>query len=222
MSHPLPAPLSSFIGRAQETHALEQLLRGTGASPRLITLAGPGGIGKTRLALRVAMAVQPAFAGGTHFVPLASLPNPLLVTQSVARALGIPESPDQPPLEALTLSLRDRRALLVLDNCEHLVDACAALVAHLLQACPDLVTLATSREPLGVEGERIWRVPPLSLPPSEATPEQTAPEKADAVRLFVERASAAHPVFALTETNAEPITDICRRLDGMPLAIELA
>jgi non-specific serine/threonine protein kinase len=225
--HNLPAELSSFVGRTQEVEALSHLVTPATETPadapvsapvpRLVTLAGPGGIGKTRLALRVAAAVQPSFADGVWLVELAPLADPAHVPAAVAAAMGLVVSPERPPQEALAGVLRDQHALLLLDNCEHLLDACAALATALLRACPKLRILATSREPLGVEGETVWRVAPLILPAVDAPVAD-----ADAVRLFVERARATAQAFTLSKDNAAAVVEICRRLDGIPLAIELA
>lgn len=162
----LPAALTIFIGREAEKNDLERLL----ASARLLSLTGVGGCGKTRLALEVAKLVDDRYPHGVHLVELAALADPLLVTQAVATALGIREVPTQPLLSTIVAAVRGRRLLLLLDNCEHLLVACAQLVNTLLRACPDLQVLATSREPLGLAGEVTHRVPSLTLPPLEPAP----------------------------------------------------
>lgn len=214
----LPVELTAFIGREREVEEARALL----GEARLLTLTGAGGSGKTRLAVEVASPVAEESAGGVAWVELAPLSDPALLPQHVAAILGLREEPGRCPREALLAFLRDSSLLLVLDNCEHLVDACAELTAALLRGCPGLRVLATSREALGVGGERAWLVPPLSLPPAEpgVTPEEAG--ASEAVQLFVDRALAALPAFRLTPVNAPAVTRICRRLDGLPLAIELA
>jgi non-specific serine/threonine protein kinase len=209
----LPAPLTSFIGREQELAALRRTLGGT----RLLTLAGAGGCGKTRLALALAEELLWAYPHGVRFVELAALADPALLPETVATTLGLWTAGPQPVMELLMEHLAPRHLLLVLDNCEHLLPACAVLVETLLRACPHLEVVTTSREPLGVGGEALWRVPPLSLP------SQTADAAgADAVRLFVARARQYRPDFSLTAANETVVVRICERLDGIPLAIELA
>ena len=212
----LPSALSSFIGRERELRDVRRLL----GAARLLTLAGTGGVGKTRLAVALLRSPRRNRLGAGAFVDLAPLGDPELVPQTVAAQLGVREQPGRPVLAALVDVLRRAPLLLVLDNCEHLVEACARLAGALLRACPGLRVLATSREPLGVAGEVVWRVPSLALP--EATPPSEQLEDAAAVRLFVARARAARPAFALTEQNARAVADVCRRLDGIPLALELA
>ena len=221
----LPALLSSFIGRQAEIGEVRQLLR----TQRLVTLTAAGGFGKTRLALQVAASALPAFEDGVWLVELASLADPTLVPQTVASALGVREQSGRPLVSTLSDYLRPRHLLLVLDNCEHLVQACAEFAATLLQACPGLTILATSREPLGIDGETVWSVPPLSLPEAAAakdtsgrTTAAASQPQSEAVQLFVARAEAAVTGFTLTAENAASVEEICRRLDGMPLAIELA
>ena len=215
--HTLPLPLSSFVGRAREVDEVCELLQRV----PLLTLTGTGGIGKTRLALEVARGLVDAVPGGVWLVDLTPLANPDLVPQAVATALGIPEQPSRPLLEVVTDALRQRRPLLVLDNCEHVVGACARLAEHVLQNCPEVHILATSRETLGIPGETAWRVPGLALPNSSDQPSPQDLLETEAVRLFVERAAAAAPGFCPTDHTAA-VVDICRQLDGMPLAIELA
>ncbi|MDQ3808811.1 MAG: helix-turn-helix domain-containing protein, partial [Chloroflexota bacterium] len=214
----LPASLSSFVGRDSAIVELHQLLR----QHRLLTLVGVAGIGKTRLALEVARAAVDAFADGASFVEFASLSDGALVVAKVAATLGLVEHPSRPVLDVLIEQLQPRRALLVLDNCEHLVQPCAELVDALVRACPDLRVLATSREQLGLPGERVWRVPPLSLAPPDATaPERTRP-LSEAVRLFVDRTGGVHGGLVLTLQTTRLVEQVCCRLDGIPLAIELA
>jgi predicted ATPase/DNA-binding XRE family transcriptional regulator len=217
----LPLTLTSFIGRAAELAEVRRLLGTT----RLLTLTGAGGVGKTRLALAAAQTVRADYPDGVWLVELAALTDPALVTPAVAAALGVREQPDRPLLTTLTAALAARRLLLALDNCEHLLAACAPLVDALLRAGPGLRVLATSREALGVPGEVAWRVPSLALPEPLAAAggaDTAALPRAEAVRLFVERARAARPDFALTHGNAAAVAEVCRRLDGIPLAIELA
>ncbi|RDH75923.1 LuxR family transcriptional regulator [Mycolicibacterium moriokaense] len=204
VSH-LPMPLTSFIGRKVEVDEVRRVL----GRSRLVTLSGAGGLGKTRLAVEVAGQVARVHADGVCYVDFAPLTDADLAAVTVARALGLR---DQPGLSAVDTVLRfvgDRQLLLILDNCEHLLDSSAVLVSVLLGACPNLGILATSREPIGVAGEVIWRVPSLSL-------------NDEAVVLFTDRAHLVRPAFSLTETHRATVTEICRRLDGMPLAIELA
>jgi predicted ATPase/DNA-binding CsgD family transcriptional regulator len=219
--HNLTAPLTSFVGRDHEITHVKALL----SSTRLLTLQGAGGIGKTRLALEVAASLVDEYRDGVWVVELASLSDEALVPQAVASVMGLLEEPGQPYERTLAHALHDRRLLLVVDNCEHLVDACARLVAGLLQACPALRVLATSREALEIDGEVTWSVPPLSLP---EPPPQTAGcvaawlDEAEAARLFVARASTAQPAFVLRDEDVATLSEICSRLDCMPLAIELA
>jgi predicted ATPase/DNA-binding CsgD family transcriptional regulator len=178
----------------------------------MLTLSGPGGIGKTRLALRTLHALADDFPDGARYVELADLASPDLVVTAVAAALGVTEEQGRPLLDTLADALRPRRMLLALDNCEHLLEECARVCHRLLTAAPDVRLLTTSREALRVAGETVWPVPPLPV----------SPQLSDAVRLFTERAAAALPSFTLLPSNAEPAAEICRRLDGIPLAIELA
>ncbi|HLF28682.1 MAG TPA: tetratricopeptide repeat protein [Anaerolineae bacterium] len=219
----LPLQLSRFIGREQEIDEVKQLL----SALRLVTLTGAGGSGKTRLALQVAIELLQTFPDGAWLVELAPLSDPALVPQAVASTLELREQSERPVIDSLSDYLHGRRLLLVLDNCEHLLQPCAELIQRLLQACPDLSVLATSREAIGITGESAWMVPSLSAP----DPQQLSTHTADlvpallqyeAIRLFVERASAVQPTFALTTQNALTVAQICHRLDGIPLAIELA
>ncbi len=214
----LPTPLSSFIGREREVKEITRLLSQT----RLVTLSGAGGVGKTRLALRVAAESFDLFKGGVWWVELVGLTDADSVRYAVASALGLHQAPRQLSLSILTDLLRSKQALLVLDNCEHLVSACAGLAEHLLSACPNLQILTTSREPLGITGETTWRVPSLSLPDLQRLPSVDQIAEYEGVRLFMERARAVKPEFAFTEQNALVLAQICSRLDGIPLAIELA
>ncbi|MGH2601998.1 MAG: ATP-binding protein, partial [Dehalococcoidia bacterium] len=222
----LPAPLTSFVGREREIAAVRRALGGA----RLLTLTGAGGCGKTRLALRVADELLWAYPHGVWFVELAALADPALVPRTVAAALDLQTAEPRPPVEALKEFLRPRSLLLVLDNCEHLPAACAELVETLLRACPNLEVLTTSRAPLGIGGEAVWQVPPMALPPvaweSRVHHAQGARDidlpTPDSVRLFVARARLYRPEFDLSVTNAEAVAEVCRRLDGIPLAIELA
>ena len=212
---PLPVPLTSLIGRAHELAEIEQLL----ASTRLVTLTGAGGSGKTRLALAVAERVAPRF-DAVAWVELAPLSDPTLLTQHVATALAVSETPGSTLAQAIVSALRERATLLVLDNCEHLLDAASELADTLLRGCPRLGILATSRQALGVAVEAAWLVPLLDVPAPDASLEQLA--ECDAVHLFVDRARAVAPAFALDAKNALAVVAICRRLEGLPLAIELA
>jgi non-specific serine/threonine protein kinase len=223
MPHPLPVALSSFVGREREGAEVLGLLRGEGprGAVRLLTLTGPGGTGKTRLALHAAAGAAADYPAGVRLVELAPLADAALVPRAVAAALGVRETPGQDVTETLLQTLRERRLLLVLDNCEHLLPACAALAETLLRGCPRLQVLATSRQGLGVQGETTWPVPALGVPATAALPlEQLA--QSEAVRLFVERAASVSPGFVLTERNGGAVAEVCRRLDGLPLAIELA
>jgi non-specific serine/threonine protein kinase len=216
--------VSSFVGRAWELEEIRRLLDGT----RLLTLTGTGGSGKTRLALEVAAGVAIRYPGGAWLVELAGLTDPSLVTETLAGSLGLKEAPHRSPLASVIDRLAPVPALLVLDNCEHLLGACADLATALLRACPRLQVLATSRERLNIAGEITWRVPSLSLlraaagAAPAATPSPVQVAQSEAVQLFVERARAVRPGFALTEDNAPWISKICLRLDGIPLALELA
>jgi predicted ATPase/DNA-binding XRE family transcriptional regulator len=216
--HNLPVPVTSFIGREQELWEIAGRL----AHSRLLTLTGIGGCGKTRLALEVARAVLEHYPDGAWLVELAPIADPNLVPQLVATAVGVREGPGQTMTSALTIALRERRTLLVIDNCEHLLEACARLVDDLIRSCAHVRVLATSREALGLTGEVAWRVPSLSIPAANQQLTLTELAANPAVQLIVERAAAVRPRFGLTERNASAIVQICRRLDGIPLALELA
>jgi predicted ATPase/DNA-binding CsgD family transcriptional regulator len=214
----VPLALNRLIGRDRDVSAIHAALDGH----RLVTLVGTGGIGKTRLALEIAQALQASYADGARLVELAALADESLVPLAVANALGVRERPDLPLPETLAEALRASRMLLVLDNCEHLIDACAALAGHLLPRCPDLQILATSREALAIDGEVAWQVAPLATPPDDGAVPLDALAALPSVGLFVERAAAVRAGFALTRQNAAAVAEICRRLDGLPLALELA
>jgi predicted ATPase/class 3 adenylate cyclase/DNA-binding CsgD family transcriptional regulator len=201
----LPAQLTSFVGRDAELAQLRELL----AENRLLTLTGAGGAGKTRLATELAGQLSDQFGNGVWYVDLAPITDPDLVPTTAARALGLPDQPGRSTMDTLTRFIADRQMLVVLDNCEHLLDACAALMVALLEACAGLTLLVTSREPIGVAGEVSWRVPSLSLAD-------------EAVDLFTDRAQHARSGFEISDDNAAVVVEICRRLDGVPLAIELA
>jgi predicted ATPase/class 3 adenylate cyclase len=214
----LPVQLTSFIGREKEISEVRQHLMQT----RLVTLMGAGGTGKTRLSQQAAARLVELFSDGVWLVQLAPLSDPALLSQTVATVLGVREEPDRALTDTLVSHLRSKELLLILDNCEHLVQDCAELATTLLSACPHLQILATSREALGVAGEVVFLVPPLSLPPEALNVGERELAQYEGVQLFMERAETALPGFRLTEQNAAAILQVCRRLDGMPLAIELA
>jgi predicted ATPase/DNA-binding CsgD family transcriptional regulator/Flp pilus assembly protein TadD len=217
-THNLPAPRSSFVGREREIEEVEREL----ASTRLLTLTGVGGSGKTRLALEVTRDLVEAYPDGVWLVELASLSEEVLVPKAVAEALEVPERPTESLADTLAEVLCNRELLLILDNCEHLLEASSRLVDKLLDSCPHLSILATSREGLGVEGEVRWLVPSLSVPDPQGTPSSEELDAYESVRLFVERAKARNPIFSLSPKNALAVAGICNRLEGIPLAIELA
>jgi predicted ATPase/DNA-binding SARP family transcriptional activator/DNA-binding CsgD family transcriptional regulator len=215
----LPAPRTSFVGREREMIEVKRMM----AMTRLLTITGAGGSGKTRLALEVARDLVGAYPDGVWLAELAPLADPGLVPQAVARALGVKEQPGQPLTDTLAEALAGKEVLLVIDNCEHLVEEAARLVDTLLASCPLLRVLATTREPLAVPGEVNWAVPPLSLP--ETTSGVTTADalvRYGSVRLFVDRARLRLPDFELTQENALAVSRVCRKLDGIPLALELA
>jgi predicted ATPase len=215
----LPAQLSSFIGRESEGAEIKKLL----ARSRLLTLTGAGGCGKTRLALRVAGDLLSDYSDGVWLVELAPASDPEMVIQITAEVLGIREQPKRSLVETLRDGLRSKRILLVLDNCEHLLDACANLAGALLKTCINLRILATSRQAIGVTGESVWQVLPLTTPAAGATTKSLESlSQFEAVRLFRDRAVAVQPRFALTAATAPAVAQICWRVEGIPLAIELA
>lgn len=221
--HNLPVQLTSFVGRQREKNDAIARLSGS----RLLTLTGPGGVGKTRLALEVAAEVLDAYPDGVWWVDLATLTDPALVPHHVAAALKISEHGVRPILDTLSAELQDKRLLLLLDNCEHLVTPCASLAVTLLQTCPYLRLLATSRYALGASGETQWRLPPMALPQRRLTvgvgpSAMLVINGYDAITLFVHRARLVRQEFALNPSTVADVIEICQRLDGLPLAIELA
>jgi predicted ATPase/class 3 adenylate cyclase len=219
-AHPnnLPVQLTSFIGRQTELTEVTHLL----AATHLLTLTGPGGTGKSRLALQAAAEVLSDFPDGAWLVELAPLTEPENILPEIASVLNIRELPDLPLQIALIDSLESKKMLLLLDNCEHLIEACSEIASALLHTCPQLRVIASSRETLGIAGETSLRVPSLSLPPQDGGLDERDLLKFEAVNLFIDRARAVQPGFALTAQNADAVLQICRRLDGIPLAIELA
>ena len=215
--HNLPHQLSTFIGREKEQNEIIHLIE----KKRLVTLVGAGGIGKTSLSLQIARKLLNDFPNGVWFIALDSLSDPALITQTVAAAFNIRESADRPLLETLTESLHKRTALLLFNNCEHLLEACASLITALLSSCPNIKVLATSREALGIPGEAIYTMPSLPLPEGDIDSMERLSEF-ESVQLFADRAALALTSFQLTEENIRTVVDICRKIDGIPLAIELA
>jgi len=216
----LPVSLTSFIGREQEKAAVKRLL----ATTHLLTLTGPGGVGKTRLALQVAADVSGDFTDGVWFVELASLAQPALVPQAAATVLNMCEEAQRPLLETLSDCLAGKELLLVLDNCEHLIEACAQLADKLLRVAPNLHIIATSREALHITGERVYQVPSLPVPHASRSQQMAVSDlvQYESVRLFIDRAVSVKSNVALTDANAPAVAQICDRLEGIPLAIELA
>jgi predicted ATPase/class 3 adenylate cyclase/DNA-binding CsgD family transcriptional regulator len=214
----LPDQLTTFVGRVRELEEVTGLL----VSGRLVTLTGAGGCGKTRLAAQAAAETLERFPDGTWWVELAPLTNPDGVDQGLAESLAVRPLPGQSSLDAAIARLAGARALIVLDNCEHLLPACAAMTEAVLRACPEVTVLATSRAPLGVPGETTWRVPSLSLPRETRIEPLDALNQSDAVRLFIERALQVRPNFTVNADNAPALAQLCHDLDGIPLAIELA
>ncbi|MGP4091577.1 ATP-binding protein, partial [Streptomyces sp. KR55] len=212
----LPVETTSFVDRRTELTEGRELL----ARARLVTLTGPGGVGKTRLAGRLASRVARAFPDGVRFVHLSGLHDPALVPLTAADALGLHDHSAQPPLDALVEHLRDRRLLLVVDNCEHLLGACTELAAALLRGTTGVRVLATSRHCLGLTEEHLLDVRPLPVPDPDG--DLSAADANPAVALFADRAAAVVPGFRLTPANRAAVVRLCRRLDGLPLAIELA
>ncbi|MFC6066665.1 ATP-binding protein [Streptomyces ochraceiscleroticus] len=209
----LPAEVTSFVGRAEELAAAQRMLD----RARLVTLVGPGGVGKTRIALRTATQLAARFTDGVCLVELSALRDAALLPNTVIGALSLPEQSGRPPLDYLMEYLKDKDLLLVLDTCEHVVDTCGMLADALLRTAPDLRIMATSRQALSVPGENVLEVPPLGVPDEGGTAEET-----DAVRLFAQRAAAVRSGFTVDDRNRAAVGALCRRLDGIPLAIELA
>jgi predicted ATPase/DNA-binding CsgD family transcriptional regulator len=218
MPHNLPVQLTSFVGRDRELIELGELLDST----RLLTLTGAGGCGKTRLVLQLAADVLDRFPGGAWCLELAPLSDPALIESALATMVGVRPLPGRTPVDAAVLHLAPLRALVLLDNCEHVLEPCGQLAGALLRGCPDVTVLATSREPLRVGGETTWRVPSLSLPPAQVAEALQPVGQSDAARLFIERAVKVRPNFAVTDDSAPHVAQICHELDGIPLAIELA
>ena len=216
--HNLPLQLTTFVGRGNELIEIERLL----AAKRFVTLTAVGGAGKTRLALAVAHRTLDAYSDGAWLVDLTPVRDGHLVSGVFGSALGVHERPRQPMAETLVEHLRGRHLLLVVDNCEHVLDDCANLVDTILRACPAITLLATSREPLRVSGETVWRVVPLAVPAQEARIDLQELAECEAVVLFTDRAQLAAPGFEISAHNAPAVAELCRRLDGIPLAIELA
>jgi predicted ATPase/DNA-binding CsgD family transcriptional regulator len=221
----LPVQLSDFIGREWESSEVRKLL----FKHRLVTLTGAGGSGKTRLAIKLANELLNNFERGAWFIRFAPLADSDLVIQVVATTLGVHERTNRPFIDDLIEHLQDQHCLLIFDNCEHLIDACAQVAYKVLQSCPNVQILATSREPLGISGEAVWTVPPMSLPdmqpwgdPTNGGTALSVYKQSEAVQLFINRAALASPGFELTMENGAWVAEICRRLDGIPLAIELA
>ncbi|GAB3569341.1 LuxR family transcriptional regulator [Amycolatopsis endophytica] len=214
----LPSQTSSFIGRHRELGEVRRAME----AGRLLTLTGPGGVGKTRLAIQAAARARRAFPHGVWLVDLAALQEPAQLADTVATALGVKDQSARPAVEQIIDHLRDRRLLMVLDNCEHVTVACAALVDRVLRHAPGLRVLATSRQPLGITGERVLTIEPLAVPGAVDVPPTAVLAKYEGVALLVDRASAVRPGFVLDEENRETVARLCTRLDGLPLAIELA
>ena len=217
--HNLPVPATSFVGRTEEVAMVKELI----LRSRLVTLLGPGGVGKTRLAVQTASELLDGGGDGVWLVELAGLDDPELVAPAVAGTLGIREAPGRPVLDCLVSALATKELLLVLDNCEHLLSACVRLADAVLRSCGQVHMLATSREPLAIAGEHVYHVPSLALPTADLIAAGTAAlSSCGSVRLFLDRAAAHQPAFGLKESTGEAVASICRQLDGIPLAIELA
>ncbi|HEX5810115.1 MAG TPA: helix-turn-helix domain-containing protein, partial [Anaerolineales bacterium] len=214
----LPTPLTSFVGREKEQGEIKHLV----AKNRLVTLSGPGGIGKTRLLTQSASGLLTQYSDGVWLVSLAPILDPQLVPRTTALAIGLLEEPRRPVIDMLCDYLHDKKMLILLDNCEHLVEACAQMADRLLHACRRICILASSREVLGIPGEVTYRVPSLSLPDTYRALSPDSLNRYESVRLFVERATSAVPAFTVTAKNAPSLAQICHHLDGIPLAIELA
>lgn len=215
--HNLPAPITSFIGREKEQQEVIDLI----AKHRLVTLTGAGGIGKTRLSLQVGNRLLNDYSHGIWFVELVSILDPLLVPRTTAIAIGLRDEPQRPMIDMLCDYLRDKNMLIILDNCEHLIDACGSMADRLLRVAANVRILASSREALGISGEVNYRAPSLELPDVEHLPPVESLSQYEAITLFVERARSAVPNFVMTSENASMLAQICYRLDGIPLAIEL-
>ncbi len=215
--HNLPARASSFVGRERELRVLQGLLSHT----RALTLVGAGGVGKTRLALELAELVLEGWGDGVWFVDLAPLADPALVAGKVASVFAVPEAPERSVSESVVDALRSRELMVILDNCEHVIDSAAILAGQFVVACPRVAIVSTSREPLRIAGEQVYRVPSLSLPAADGR-DVARMADSEAVRLFVDRARRQRPDFALDSENCSAVARLCRRLDGIPLAIELA
>ena len=214
----VPAEATSFVGRRRELAEIRKTL----ADARLVSLVGPGGVGKTRLAVRIATDLRRGFADGAWWVELAEIRDAALVTNAVVAALDLRDLAATNPLQILLSHLRDSELLLVLDNCEHVLEASAHLVAEVLRAAPNVRVMTTTREPLQVQGEHVVPVPPLGLPPAGGGEPLSQLRQNEAVLLFTDRAAAASGTFELTSSNQAAVVQLCRRLDGLPLAIELA
>src|SRR6478672_1868476 len=208
--------LTSFIGRRRELTEARELM----SRSRLLTLAGPGGVGKTRLAMEIVSRVRKAFSDGICVVELAEVEDGAMVGSHIAAALRLPDQSNRSSLQRIADYVEDRHLLLVLDNCEHLLDAVSVLAARLLDRAARLRIVATSREPLGIFGEQVYIVPPLAAPVQAS--EGVTIESFDSVRLLIDRARSVDPTFEVTEANRLAVAQLCQRLDGIPLAIELA
>lgn len=214
----LPLQVTSFVGREKELAEVEALIR----KNRLVTFTGSGGTGKTRLSMQAGAELLPDFEDGVWLVELAPLTEPDLVPQTVAASLKVREEPGRPLLETLVSHLKEKNLLLILDNCEHLLDASARLADAIGKQCPRVHLVATSREPLAIHGEQVYRVPSLSTPDPKKKESAESLGQYEAVRLFIDRAVLAQPSFAVTAENGQAVAQICHRLDGIPLALELA
>ena len=228
--HNLPIQLTSFFGREKEIVRIKELLspinlpknsNESHSRVRLLTLTGPGGVGKTRLAIKAGYGLVELYPNGIWLVELASLADPELVPHTIMTIFSLPEDSKRTPVMVLADYFRGKSALLILDNCEHLIDACTRLVDELLKQCPQLSVITTSREALGIEGEMVLSVPSLSLPPTDKSTLESI-NKSEAIRLFLDRATMAQPGFTVTEESIKSVAQVCRRLDGIALAIELA
>ncbi len=218
LPHNIPVQVTSFMGRQQAFASLTQHV----CHSRLVTITGPGGNGKTRMSLQVAAYLLDQFPDGAWLVDLTNLTDGAQVLQAVAAVLKVREEPGRPLADTLCAALQNRRMLLLLDNCEHLIVHCARLASTLLIECPQVHILATSREPLGIAGETAWATPPLAVPDSDEELSVEAVSRCEAVRFFIDRARAVNPSFAVTMQNVAALSTVCRRLDGVPLALELA